>query len=158
MLRQRTRDLQLAEDLHQDTFCVVIERLRGDGIDQPERLSGFIHRTAVNLHIGILRKDQRRQTFADSERVAAQPDDRETQLSRVLREETNAAVRSMISDLETARDRELIRRFYLLEQDKRVICASLDLTERHFDRVIHRARSRFRALVESKLQPQVEPG
>ena len=151
MLKRRTRDTQLAEDLHQDTFRIVIERLRSKGLDNPKKLSAFIHRTAINLHIGEIRRDNRRKTDIDMESIDRYPDDRAGQLDDLLRSEAAGAVRSLINDLKKPRDRELIRRFYIFEQEKEVICQSLGLTARHFDRVISRARARFRTLTETKL-------
>ena len=59
-LRRMTKDPVLADDLHQDTFRVVLERLRGKGLEDPERLAGFLRRTARNLFIGHYRKTTRR--------------------------------------------------------------------------------------------------
>ena len=56
MLEQRTRDRARAEDLAQDAMITVLERLRGEGIDHPERLTSFIHQTAKYQFIGWLRK------------------------------------------------------------------------------------------------------
>ena len=61
MLTQRTGDKQLAEDLHQDTFRIVLERLRSQTrLNDPSKLSGFIHRTALNVYIDHVRKNTRR--------------------------------------------------------------------------------------------------
>ena len=150
MLRQRTGDEALAEDLAHDTIRIVLERLRGKGIDEPAKLSAFMQRTAVNVHIGELRRTSRRNTFADSDRIALESDDRGGPLTKLLQEESRKAIRAAIDDLTVPRDREIIRRFYLLEQDKTVICASLDLSVRHFDRVISRARKRFMELILKK--------
>jgi hypothetical protein len=49
-----------------------------------------------------------------------------------------------------ARDREVLVRFYLDDQDREKICRELGLSEEHFNRVIFRARNRFRELVEHR--------
>jgi hypothetical protein len=54
----------------------------------------------------------------------------------------------MLISLPTSRDREILIRFYLDEEDKDSICSSLRLSEAHFTRVIFRARNRFRELLE----------
>ena len=46
------------------------------------------------------------------------------------------------------RDREVLFRFYLAGETKGRICARLGLSGTQFNLVIHRARLRFRALVE----------
>jgi hypothetical protein len=41
-------------------------------------------------------------------------------------------------------------RFYLDDEDKEKICSELRLSEEHFNRVIFRARNRFRELLERR--------
>ena len=151
MLRQRTKDPQLAEDIHQDAFCKVLKRLREDPLEDPTKVAAYLHQTAVYLCLGEIRKNVRRKTSADSERVSVQVDERASQFAEIAREETSTAVREVIEALPVQRDREVLHRFYLMEQEKSVICSALRLTERHFDRVIHRARQRFRDRISSKM-------
>ena len=61
-----------------------------------------------------------------------------------------ASVRSLIESLPTARDREIVKRFYLDEDEKDVICRDLGLSALHFDKVIFRARQRMKALLEAR--------
>lgn len=151
MLLQRCRDSELAQDLHQETFRVLIEKLRRDGLDDPSRLAAYTHRTALNLWKGHARKTQRRNTWTDMDAVGRLADTREQQLDTLLRAEEASAVRQLLYELKPERDREILRRFYLLQQEKPVICRDLDLSATHFDRVIYRARQRFKKLVVSRL-------
>jgi RNA polymerase sigma-70 factor (ECF subfamily) len=151
ILRRRTGDHELAQDLLQDTFAVVLERLRHRGLEDPGKLAAFLHRTACNLAIGHFRRESRRRTDADSERVQIQPDPQGSLLDRVLRDEAGSMVRRLLSELRTPRDREVLMRFYVREQEKPAICAAIGLKPEQFDRVISRARQRFRALVEQSL-------
>jgi hypothetical protein len=50
----------------------------------------------------------------------------------------------------SSRDRELLRRFYLNDESRDRICQDLELTSEHFNRVIFRARNRFRELLERR--------
>jgi RNA polymerase sigma-70 factor (ECF subfamily) len=54
-------------------------------------------------------------------------------------------IRSMPSE----RDRRILVRFYLDEEDKDVICRELKLTPAQFASVLHRARLRLKDLLES---------
>ena len=63
------------------------------------------------------------------------------------REKTRQQVRTLIGEMKVARDREVLYRYYVREQAKVVICEALDLSSAHFDRVINRARNRFRDLM-----------
>ncbi|MEN7344254.1 MAG: sigma-70 family RNA polymerase sigma factor [Pseudomonadota bacterium] len=147
MLRNRVGDVQHAEDVHQDTFIIVLDRLRRNDISDPSKVAAFLHKTAVNVLIGNIRKETRRQTYADSDRIERVLDDRDNHIEVLIRDESRDAVRQLIEELKNERDRQLILRFYVLQQDKPLICDALDLTSVHFDRVISRARKRFRELV-----------
>ncbi len=147
MLRQRTGDHQLASDLYQEAFIIVIRRLRRANLDEPEKLAAFLHATAKNVLIGDARKDARRKTFADSDIVAAAPDGRPGPSDQVNQSEEAEIVRELIDEMRSERDKALLLRFYLDEEDKSDICAALSLSSIHFDRVLFRARRRFKDLL-----------
>ncbi len=149
MLRRMAGDPALADDLHQETFRVVIERLRERGLEDPERLAGFLHRTAKNLFIGGYRKVVRRKTEGEVDGLETVPDPAADPHQRAVREEEAALVRRLIGELETDRDRQILYRFYIAEEDKERICADLDLSSLHFNRVLFRARQRFKDLLEN---------
>lgn len=150
VLVARSGSRETAEDVHQETFCIVLERLRKTGIDNPERVAAFIRRTAINVFIREYRKDARRRTNPDTELVERCRDTSYDQLQALIREEADRAVRVTIQGLSNARDKELLYRFYILQQEKSAICTTLGLTTVHFDRVVSRARKRFRDLIESR--------
>lgn len=147
-LRRKTGDGALADDLYQDTFRIVLERLRSASIENPEKLSSFIYAIAKNLVVADLRKRARRKTEANTEAVEISPDQHGVcQFDEVMRDELAAIVRQVIEELKQQRDRDLLVRFYLEEQEKHIICRDLDLTEEHFNRVMFRARGRFKELL-----------
>jgi RNA polymerase sigma-70 factor (ECF subfamily) len=158
MLEHRTGDVQRAEDVHQDTFCIVLERLRSTGIDEPARIAAFIHRTALNVLIGDYRKESRRRTSADTELVQRQLDESSDQLGELIKRESSHAIRETLLELNNERDKELLYRFYILQEEKLTICKILALSAEHFDRVISRARKRFRQLVEKRKLAVVDSG
>ena len=137
---------ELADDLHQETFRVVLERLRRRELDEPEGLAGFLRGIARNLVIAERRKTARRRTEADEEELAQAVHPAPGQLSAVLLDEEAEAVRQLIRELPTERDRQLLLRFYVTEEDKESLCADLALDSLHFNRVLFRARQRFKEL------------
>ena len=56
-------------------------------------------------------------------------------------------MRALLNELGQPRDREILQRFYVQEEDKERICNDLHLDGAHFNRVLFRARERFRELV-----------
>ncbi len=139
---------ELAEDVQQETFRIVIERLRRGGLDDPGGLAPFLRGTARNLLIAERRKAARRRTWGDSGELAAAVAPAPSQLQTVLLDEEAEIVRKLIGELPTDRDRQLLLRFYVAEEDKDKICADLGLESLHFNRVLFRARQRFKELLE----------
>lgn len=147
-LRHRCGDPALADDLHQETFQVVLIRLREKGLDDPSRVAGFLRRTARNLLLAGHRKHRRRQTETDDEAVHAEPDRSKDPLDQTLLAESVRIVRGVIADLPNARDRRLLYRFYIAEEDKDTICEALGIAPPHMKRVLFRARQRFKDKLE----------
>jgi RNA polymerase sigma-70 factor, ECF subfamily len=134
--------LGASEDLAQETFRLVFEKIRSGDVRQPERLAGFICGVARNLAIAERRRAAQRPVAPAATDPGAAP----SQLADVLERETARTVRDLLRELKPERDREILFRFYLDEQDKETICAELGLTSLHFNRVLYRARERFREL------------
>lgn len=150
ILERRTNNRESAKDLVQDTFLVVLQKLRSEPLQDPSKLGAYLQRTAINLHIGEVRKYIRRNTTADSELLETIAESEGDQHRRLVEERAKIAVRKLISELHNKRDRIILTLYYIEEDDKEVICRELDLSIRHFDRVISRARSRFRELIDSR--------
>jgi len=148
MLMQRTKNFALAEDLAQETLMTVLVRLRKGGIEQPEYLNRFLQQTAKFTFIGWLRKSANqmefRETVDDAQLSEQMPDE------DLAREQTRVSVRALIKGMKVPRDREVLYRYYVRDQGKPFICDALDLSTTHFDRVINRARNRFRELLEKE--------
>lgn len=138
---------ELAEDLHQETFRIVIERLRQEGLADPAGLGPFLRGTARHLIAAEKRKTARRRTWTDSDRLAGTSEPSPSQLQALLEKEEAATVRRVIGELHNDRDRELLMRFYVGEEDKETLCADLGLDSLHFNRVLFRARQRFKDLL-----------
>jgi RNA polymerase sigma-70 factor (ECF subfamily) len=156
LLRRQGAPPELADDLHQETFRIVLERLRQRELDEPAGLAAFLRGTARNLLIAERRKTARRRTDTDPEGLEQAVHPERGQLSAVLLAEEAAVVRRLIGELPTDRDRQLLLRFYVAEEEKESICADLGLDSLHFNRVLFRARQRFKELLE-RFQAQQGP-
>jgi len=95
------------------------------------------------------RKNTRRATTADSDAVDAVADDAAGPFDHVSSEQVQRVVRALLNELPVQRDREILIRTYLEDQDKSLICEALGVDAAHYNRVLFRAKQRFRELVEN---------
>lgn len=136
----------LAQDLSQETFRITLEKVRDGDVREPERLSGFISGVARNLAIDAIRK-VRRATNQEEIGMAEQIRDPQLdQFEQLWRKERAEIVRQTISELKVERDREVLFRYYINEQDKDQICAELGLTRQQLNSVLFRALKRYKEL------------
>lgn len=151
LLQRLTRDEAAAEDLYQETFRLVIEKVRRGELREPERLPGFVSSLAKNLFLGSARRGGRRQKWhGDSEATETAPDPAPGQLASLLAREQAATVRRVLAELKNDRDREILSRYYIADEPKESICRDLELSDLHFNRVLFRARQRCRELFEKR--------
>ena len=142
-----------AEDLTQETLQIVVERVRAGTIDDPRKVFAFAAATARNLALNSARKMLRQQTVVDSElvdEIAQNLEMEQNELSDSDDRHLAQAVMGLLDELPTARDRQVLIRFYLDGTDKQTLCRELGLSPKHFDRVLMRARSRLRTIIERR--------
>jgi RNA polymerase sigma-70 factor (ECF subfamily) len=144
LLERNLRVRADVDDLFQETFSLLIQKIRGGDVREPERLSGFVCSVARNLAISHVRRGGP----GDSCNIPADsaPSSGASQLDRLLLKENAALVRRVLGELASERDREVLRRFYLVEESKAEICQGMELSGTQFDLVLFRARQRYRAL------------
>lgn len=132
----------IAEDVFQETWRVAIEKVRNGDLRQPDRLPAFIHQIARNQVVMYFRKNSDTQEApSENDLVAPGPNPEQAY-------ETNQQqkyVRDLIEQLDTPRDREILTRYYVNDEDKEDICIDLNLTSQHFNRVIYRAKTRIKS-------------
>ncbi|MBV8495191.1 MAG: sigma-70 family RNA polymerase sigma factor [Gammaproteobacteria bacterium] len=149
LILRRVRDPEVAADILQDAAVTTLEKLRSGEIAQPENLGGYLYRVALNHLRNHHRKDRTALSSAEAlDELAAPADDPEWET--VGRPQWARAARRMLKEMPVARDRELLVRFYLDDEARETICQGLGLSEEHFNRVIFRARNRFREILEQR--------
>lgn len=137
-----------AADLSQQCLLLLLLKLRKGGLDNLATLPGYLRAIAMNR----IRQSRRNFYLHGS----AEQTNLSTELGAgativVLEQaELYRLVRTCLSELSMPRDREILVRCYLLEQEKSQICAELQLTSEHHDRVLHRAKVRLRALLDER--------
>jgi RNA polymerase sigma-70 factor, ECF subfamily len=149
LILRRVRDPELAADILQDAAVTTLEKLRSGGIAHPENVGGYLYRVALN-HLRNHRRKDRTAVSSPDALDELRDVESDPEWERVGRPQWAAAARRVLEEMPTARDRELLVRFYLDDEEKEQICQELHLSPEHFNRVIFRARNRFRALLEQR--------
>ncbi len=145
MLRHRSGNQALAEDMSQETWRIIFEKVRAGDLKDHSKLSAYIVQTAKNQLLMCYRSSHHTRVTNDVD--TAETADTVDQPDQVIERQNMAkVVRLLVNELKTPRDRELIMRFYLREEDKKTICDDFGLSELHFNRVLFRARQRFKEL------------
>ena len=141
---RRVGDSERARDIVQDVLAIAIDKLRCQDLREPERLVGFLRGIADNTIKSEGRKRSRDPISLDIEAVAAIPDSSTLQYPAVAAEQIRTAIHAVLQELTVERDRELLMRFYVYDEDKDRICDELGIDRSHFSRVLFRAKGRFR--------------
>jgi RNA polymerase sigma-70 factor (ECF subfamily) len=148
LIMRSARDPELAADILQDAAVTTLEKLKSGEIERPEGIGGYLYRVALNHLRNHRRKDRGPVSSADDlETLVGGTDEPERDVEREQWAET---ARRMLESLPASRDREMLVRLYIEDEDKASICAALNLSDEHFNRVIFRARNRFQALLEGR--------
>src|SRR5688500_8552931 len=145
LVRRRCRPGDPAvEDLVQDVLSRVLERLRAGAIRDAAALPAYVQATiayATNAEYRMRRPAEGIEAIEDLPATDNPADQLDSSRRASL-------LRNLLAQLPVPRDREILVRFYLEEQDKDEVCRSLGIEASHFHRVVFRARERFRQLLD----------
>jgi RNA polymerase sigma-70 factor, ECF subfamily len=141
---------ELDDKIH-DTFVVVVQAIRKGELREPQRLMGFVRtivRRQVAAHIDKVVHSRKEQIELDTTIRVADP--RGNPEEAAMFRQRNTLIRRVLDEL-SSRDREILTRFYLMEQGQDQICSEMALTETQFRLLKSRAKSRFGELGKKKL-------
>jgi len=149
-LARVTGSMELASDLLQDAVVTALQKLRAGQISDPAHLDGYVYRVALNHLRNYRRKDRSRTTTSDELSEPLESTESSRPVKDLEVDQWARLVKQLLQQVPLARDRELLVRFYLDEESKQELCQAFGLTELHFNRVIHRARDRFKDLLQRR--------
>jgi len=134
---------ELDDKVH-DCFIIVAQSIQNGDIREPERLMGYV-RTIVKRQIAthIETKMYRRHTEADFEDAAPSISDYSDDPEKALWERQRADIARRVLQGISKRDREILNRFYVLEQTQDQICSDMKLSYNQFRLLKSRAKQRF---------------
>src|SRR6266850_6830256 len=139
------------DDKVHDTFVIVVQAIRKGELREPERLMGFV-RTVVRRQVAaqIDRSVQSRREQAELETTTSVSDHRNTPEEAAIERQHEEVAEAVLRSI-SGRDREILTRFYLLEQCQEEICEEMKLSETQFRLLKSRAKARFGELGRKKL-------
>jgi RNA polymerase sigma-70 factor, ECF subfamily len=133
---------ELEDNIH-DIFLIVVQALRRGDLREPERLMGFIRTIAhrqVAAHIDD-RVHERNEEVPLETGIPVRDGSWTPEDTAMNQEKLDLMTRTLRSL--SARDREILERFYLKEQTQEQICAEMHLTDTQFRLLKSRAKAKF---------------
>jgi RNA polymerase sigma-70 factor, ECF subfamily len=151
----RQLGVQELDDKVHDTFLIVVQAIKRGDLREPERLMGFVRtvvRRQVAAHIDHVVHSRRDELHLDvGVRVVDGRRNPEQNMAFQQKVDFMLDILNQLSE----RDREILTRFYLHEEEQEEICREMDLTETQFRLLKSRAKARFGELGRRKLQQKM---
>jgi RNA polymerase sigma-70 factor (ECF subfamily) len=149
-LARVTGSVELSKDLIQDAIVTALQKLKRGEISTGAHLDGYVYRIAVNHYLNHRRKQRTAALEPGSEAEIVDAEAASRPVAEIETAQWARIVKQLLREVKPARDRELLVSYYLYEESKDDLCRRFGLTELHFNRVIFRARDRFRDMLEQR--------
>ncbi len=144
-LSRRVPNAEVANDLAQETFVRVLTALRADGLRSPGSLGAFVDSVCNNVLLEYYRQGKRSVELGES--VAEPVDERDTPEDAFITRQRQKMVAVVLKEM-SPRDRDLLQQVFLEEEDREDVCRRYGVDREHLRVLLHRAKNRFRALLE----------
>ena len=148
MVRRQCRPNDPAlDDLVQDVLVRVLVHLRDGQVRDPIALPSYIRTLVANIVINEYRRRSQSERHDGSDTLDAlrDPDNPENAADRAVRLDL---VGRLLGELPVARDREILIRHYVNDEQPDHICSDMGIDQNLFRGVLHRARKRLRGMAE----------
>lgn len=147
IIERIVRNKPVTEDIAQETFRIVLEKVRHGDLREPAKLKAFVCSVARNAALDHIRRVARYPLLEDIARAAEVRDPGPDPLDAMLKQEMSGIVHQVIAELSLDRDRQLLLRYFVAEEDKDSICRDLGLTRIQFSNILYRSLARFKDLL-----------
>jgi RNA polymerase sigma-70 factor (ECF subfamily) len=149
LVARRCRDPHVAADLLNEAVVTTWSKWQAGKIERPEQIAGYVLQVTMNLlrnhRRAIAERPEKRADAAKLQELASEGEPGDETMEREIAVQVKNVIRAMSSQ----RDRAILVRFYLDEEDKDTLCRDLGLSPLQFDKILHRARGRLRKLLEA---------
>lgn len=132
------------DDKVHDCFLIVAQAIKNGDLREPERLMGYV-RTVVKRQIAgsiDIAVQQRRTRVEFDDTLFSVSDWRDNPETTVMARQRAEIARRVLNGV-SRRDREILNRFYVLEQPQEQICGEMGLSYNQFRLLKSRAKARF---------------
>jgi RNA polymerase sigma-70 factor, ECF subfamily len=149
LVARRCHDPHVAADLLNEAVVTTWSKWQAGKIERPEQIAGYVLQVTMNLlrnhRRAIAERPERRADAAKLQELAIEREPGD----ETIEKEIAVQVKRVIREMSSPRDRSILVRFYLDEEDKDTICRDMGLNPLQFDKILHRARGRLRKLLEA---------
>jgi RNA polymerase sigma-70 factor, ECF subfamily len=149
LVARRCHDPHVAADLLNEAVVTTWTKWQAGKIERPEQIAGYVLQVTMNLlrnhRRAIAERPERRADAAKLQELAIEREPGDETIER----EIAVQVKRVLREMSSPRDRSILVRFYLDEEEKDVICQDMGLSPLQFDKILHRARGRLRKLLEA---------
>ena len=145
IIMNKTKDRMIADDVAQQTWLVVLLKIRNKELREASKFKSFLIQTAKYQAVMYFRKraSRKEEALDQSSELKVSALNPEQSLSN---KQLGSLALGALNKLNKKRDRELLTKFYVLGESKESIRNELKLSSPHFDRVLYRARNRFKSI------------
>lgn len=148
-LRTHLRSPQEIEDACQETLLRVFTYFRlGKTLRNPASLPAFIHSVSANVALEMVRAHRKNGCSCDE---IPEPIDSKADPERdAIASERRDTIQEVLREL-SEKDQQLLRRICLEEEDRDQVCREFRVTRDYLRLLLHRARLRFKALLQHEV-------
>ena len=143
----RLRSPQLADDICQETLLRVLRSVRKATIEHPECLAAYVKMVCNHVMLELFRRERGVSQLSDgADEISSSQASVETEM---VQNEGRALVKRVLGEL-APKDRELLQRIFLDEQDKDEICEEFKVNRDYLRVLLHRALGRLRSAITGR--------
>jgi len=155
-LRHALRSAELVQDAHQETFLRVLRYFhQGKTLDNPGSLPGFVFSVCRNVALEFLRSHTRHPQLPENGPEA--PDPHCGPEAQAVSEQRRKMVAEVLNEM-PEKDRILLRRVCLDEEDKDKVCLEFQVDRNYLRVLLHRAKREFKVEYLKRMGNQVPTG
>jgi len=139
----KSKDTDLTREIVQETWAITLQKIRNAKLLNKGSLGGYIYKTGIN-QLKMHYRSRNKVSFVDNIDFQETGDGQALSSSYTDYGPLFESVYKPLSQMKVGRDRQLIYHFYFEGVSKSELCEKFELSSEHFDRVLYRARERFK--------------